>query len=509
MLLLSIFLLAACSDDTQEDPSKAEETQNETETKTNDEEENEEEQNNESDQNENDEEQQENNGKIENVTFNDSLEDFKPQGVQPGTYGKYDLSINMSEDLTSQIDAKIEIENRSQDDWDEIKLYFIPESLINGEYGTQFGRDGSVEINSVQVRNQKAEFTSSDNGILTIPLDNKVASGEKAVVNISYSLRPSPEGIRLRRKNGSLFLAQWYPMLPTYQNGEWNIEGYNPRGESYLTTNGSYTLEYQLPKDYYVMTSASDESDEPHQSGKVQGDNLKEMYVGIMDPSIWYVNVFSGNNTDLRMAIKQGEKSQEQKWQKAAKGSFVFFEEQIGDYPLDQLDMIQNSGGMEYAGIIEGSSVRSGPRANATIIHEIAHQWFYYQVNNDPYYNAWVDEGITEFATTLYLMEVKPYEEALQFADRLNSIPGPDKVANLPISEYQQTYGKAVYGQPVKELWRFFEPNGGQDAALEFLSTYYNLYQGKQVTTDEFVRFFRAYVENEPEGYLESWLKLD
>ncbi len=447
---------------------------------------------------------------IQNVSYQTSMEEFEPQGVQPGTYGTYNITIDMKEDLTSNIDAQIEIENRSEDAWDEIKLYFIPQSLIEGDYGNQYGSDGSVNINQVMVSNEESTFSSADDGILTIPLNNQIEAGDKTVIDISYSLRPAPNGIRLRRQGGSLFLAQWYPMLPTYQDGKWNIEGYNPKGESYFTTNGSYTVEYQLPQPYYVMTSAHDQNNEPHQSGKVQGDNLKEMYISFLDPRDWYLNTFSANNTDLRMAVKQNAQDMEEEWQKSAQGSFTFFEENIGDYPLDQLDMIQNSGGMEYAGIIEGSSKSSGARANATIIHEIAHQWFYFQVNNDPYYDAWVDEGITEFANTLYQLEIKDNQnEAFQFIPQLNGVSGPDKPANLPLPEYEAVYAKAAYAQPVAKLWRLFENNGGQEAALEFLSTYYNLYQGKQVTTKEFVRFFRAYVENEPEGYLESWLDLN
>lgn len=498
ILLLSVIVLAACTSEPKENPTKDEE-QKESVDENNKEEstEKQKDKDNETDQ-------------IQKVSFQDSMSDFKPKGVQPGTYGTYNISINMDQNLTSSIDAQIEIENRSESSWDEIKLYFIPESLINGEYGDQFGEGGSVKINNVRVSGSNSDFSSSEDGILTIPLKEQVAAGDKTKVAISYTLKPAPNGIRLRRKSGSLFLAQWYPMLPTYQDGEWNIEGYNPRGESYLTTNGSYTLEYQLPNDYYVMTSAHDDNNEPHQSGKVQGDHLKEMYVAFLNPSDWYLNLFSTNNTDLRMAIKHDAKSQENEWQEAAEGSFAFFEKNIGDYSLDQLDMIQNSGGMEYAGIIEGSSKQSGPRANATIIHEIAHQWFYFQVNNDPYYDAWVDEGITEFANTLYQLEIKDTkEEAMKFVNQLNSIGGPDKPSNLAISEYEGTYGKAVYGQPVVELWSLFENNGGQDTALKFLSNYYNLYQGKQVTTEEFVRFFRAYVKNEPEGYLDSWLKLN
>lgn len=37
-----------------------------------------------------------------------------------------------------------------------------------------------------------------------------------------------------------------------------------------------------------------------------------------------------------------------------------------------------------------------------TVVHELAHQWWYGLVGNDEYRDAWIDEPLTQFSTLLY-----------------------------------------------------------------------------------------------------------
>ncbi|MFX3623602.1 MAG: M1 family aminopeptidase [Ectobacillus sp.] len=58
---------------------------------------------------------------------------------------------------------------------------------------------------------------------------------------------------------------------------------------------------------------------------------------------------------------------------------------------------------MEYPGaMLVGKTSQRNDILQHHIVHEIAHQWFYGVVSNDPYYHAWLDEGITAFATALF-----------------------------------------------------------------------------------------------------------
>ncbi|MGQ4048696.1 M1 family aminopeptidase (plasmid) [Streptococcus suis] len=87
-----------------------------------------------------------------------------------------------------------------------------------------------------------------------------------------------------------------------------------------------------------------------------------------------------------------------------AKNALTFYQDHIGDYPHKQLDIVlDDEQFMEYPGIVTINPYIDDKRFyDISIVHEIAHQYFYGVVANDPYNNAWIDEGITEFATSMY-----------------------------------------------------------------------------------------------------------
>ena len=58
---------------------------------------------------------------------------------------------------------------------------------------------------------------------------------------------------------------------------------------------------------------------------------------------------------------------------------------------------------MEYPGVVMVAS--KSQAYQQAIAHETAHQWFYGVVGNDQIENAWMDEGLVEFLTYLYLDE--------------------------------------------------------------------------------------------------------
>lgn len=65
-----------------------------------------------------------------------------------------------------------------------------------------------------------------------------------------------------------------------------------------------------------------------------------------------------------------------------------------GRYDLPDLDVVLvnfDFGGSEYPGLVFSTS------DNATIAHEIAHQWFYGLVGSDQFRDPWLDESITAY----------------------------------------------------------------------------------------------------------------
>ena len=109
------------------------------------------------------------------------------------------------------------------------------------------------------------------------------------------------------------------------------------------------------------------------------------------------------------------------KW---AEQAIKLYGEWYGDYPYDELKIVDADdspgAGMEYPGVvlISGKAVPFTTLHEAEVIHEIAHQWFYGMVANNELDEAWLDEGFATFTEIRYF-------EAIYGADNnILNLPG-------------------------------------------------------------------------------------
>ncbi|MFC3212421.1 FtsX-like permease family protein [Planomicrobium okeanokoites] len=426
-------------------------------------------------------------------------------GISPGASAAYNIDLALDEQDVFQISAEIDVTNESQDSWTDIGFYFIPNALTDANK-PDFMEDGAeTAISSITADGEEIPFELVDNRLM-LKLDAELKPDEKKTVKIDYTLKLPENGNRLSQVDDNFYLAQWYPMLGHYSDG-WNIEDYDSKGESYHTSYGSYEIDYQLPAEYLVASSAVDGEVLPTASGTLAGDNIKDFYLALMDPDDWHTAASSVNNTALRVYIPSAGLDFTADMMAVTEDAFAFFEERIADHPAEELDVIANDGGMEYPNIIE---VNSNPDDfEHTLIHEIAHQWFYYLVANDPYTDSWLDEGITEWVAAMYMVE-EGYPDPFKFAERMAQTSPTAHLINLPLSEFERgDYYSTIYGKTPLLLQEYFEANGGSDAAFDFLSAYVEQFRFDYVNTEKFAEFFVEQHGEDSREFLNSWLDLE
>ncbi len=88
--------------------------------------------------------------------------------------------------------------------------------------------------------------------------------------------------------------------------------------------------------------------------------------------------------------------------------------------------------------------------------HEIAHQWWYGLVGNDPVTYPWMDEGLAEYSSRIYYeaMRGRAFADVLQL-QRWQAVldllmgRGKDAPLNLPVMAYEDgsVYETVVYGK--------------------------------------------------------------
>jgi hypothetical protein len=92
----------------------------------------------------------------------------------------------------------------------------------------------------------------------------------------------------------------------------------------------------------------------------------------------------------------------------AARAGLAVLGERLGPYPYSQLTVVQvprgaeGAGGMEYPTLIftgDGPPLSAFHLAEFVTAHELCHQYFYGMLASDEVEEAWLDEGLTEYAS--------------------------------------------------------------------------------------------------------------
>ncbi|ATP40863.1 peptidase [Solibacillus sp. R5-41] len=428
---------------------------------------------------------------------------FNPNEEPAGSQSNYDMKLSMDNNGLFSADISIDILNVSNEKWDELKLYFIP-NMFTSENSPQLTQPSEVEIESVKVENQDASY-SLEKDTINIPLKTSVSPNESINFQMKYHFTLPTDGFRFEKIDSNYHLAQWYPMVPTYQKG-WNKQDYTFKGESYHTTFSNFNLTFDIPKEYTLVTTSDEDSLLNENNNSFRIENVKEIFVALLkDPQVVQKK---SDSVNIRVfGTGESEEFLDEVMETAVE-SFDYFDDIIGPYPHKQLDIILDGPGMEYPGVVTAGSLKGRSVTNEGIknlvIHEIAHQWFYGIISNDPYTDGWLDEGIAEIATTLFLMGNEKELGYIDFSDKIKPLP-----SNLPLHEYlMSTPSNYIYGQSYSNLAKIFNQYGGKQTAEDFLRRYYTFYKYKEVKTDEFVRFMKFYLELKDDSLFESWLEL-
>lgn len=142
-----------------------------------------------------------------------------------------------------------------------------------------------------------------------------------------------------------------------------------------------------------------------------------------------------------------------------AAAALRLFADAYGPYPYTELDVVEaplNFRGMEYSGLILlGQDLYGAQRSHLTFLtaHEVAHQWWYALVGNDPYRYPWLDEGLAEYSAFDYYRGVFGQPAAEELLVQRWQIPydvhgGPAGVVDQPAAAFDESnYELLVYAK--------------------------------------------------------------
>lgn len=440
------------------------------------------------------------------MNSHDNVE-FIPKSKPAGSEAKYKISLEMDEKGKFRVNSTSKIKNISTDHWKELVFYFIP-NIFTKPNSPQLATPSYVSIKSIKVDGEKVKF-NLEKDTLKIKLGQELKPNHEVIVNVQYDFTLPKKGLRFTANEKNYFLAQWYPMIATYRDHKWNKEDYRMRGETYHTAFSDFEIQYKISNNLTIISSSDDDTYPSGKSGILVGKDIKDFYIALLkEPNV--VEKKIGNIT-IRVFGVDDRKDLHKDIMKLAIDALTYFQDTIGPYPHKQLDIILDELGMEYPGVVTANSIYRGTPVDedslkSMVIHEIAHQWFYGVISNDPYHDAWLDEGLANFASRLFYAQYQG-EEVTVNEELYKDFPLP---VNLSLDEYslkeQSTY---IYGKSQEMLWKVFQENKGEQQAENFLGEYYENYKFKEIDTNEFIRFLKNYLNLNNDSYFEGWIKLE
>lgn len=364
--------------------------------------------------------------------------------------------------------AHIDVPNNSADPWPQVYFRLYPNF---NHYG------GGMTVKNVLIRGDFTNFKYVAEGTaIRVDLSVPLLAGSRLPIDITWELAiPTwPDASSTYALFGTsqsiTTLPLFYPSLAVYQPsttpgaGKWWLEMGSPRGDIAFNTISLFAVTATLPSEVVTVSSGS-------LITKTVVSPTQERYQWVTGPVreffLQYSPRFSSASIESygtrvtsywlpedeaagRAALKYGV------------AALRIYSDFFGEYPFREIAVAPGplaNRGMEYPGVSQiGIELYNRSRDNLEILvaHEVAHQWWYQMVQNDPVNEPWLDEALAEYSVKIYLQYLSGSSEAdnLEVQRWLAPVTllksrGGDAVLDRSVNDYSDfgQYETIVYGK--------------------------------------------------------------
>ncbi len=294
----------------------------------------------------------------------------------------------------------------------------------------RFGREdwGHCRVGSIQIiesadfdpfdLTSRIRFRQPDDGnsfdqtVISVRLPQPVAPDHTIDLVIAFEAKIPKPVSRTGVHNRYYFIAQWYPKLGVFQDGEWNCHQYH-RASEYYADYGTYDVQITLPSSFVV--GATGEHREQEDNG--DGTTTHRFFQHSVHDFAWVASprlqrfteeytYASDRTTEITLLLQPYHRKLKDRYLNAVKNAVRYASLWLGDYPYSTITCVDpaynsRSGGMEYPTFFTGGAYflsRPGiPRPEAVTIHEFGHGYFYGLLGSNEFEQAWMDEGMTSY----------------------------------------------------------------------------------------------------------------
>ena len=363
---------------------------------------------------------------------------------------------------------------------------------------------GGIEITSV-VGAAGYEIGGEDKNILSVTLQEPLYPDETVTVELSFEVTLAQINHRLGVGERNINLANFYPVLCARGESGYLEYIYACNGDPFVNDCADYDVTLTFPENYNIAYSGD---------GRVTGENGKKTLAMSAEEVRDVAFVLGENMTCIQASAGNVpveywyiSDTAPETTLKAAADSLLYFSERFGDYAYPKYTVVETDfpfGGMEYSGLAMIAAYLQSSEVPEVVAHETAHQWWYSMVGNNQFETPWLDEGLAEYSTALFLGEYPEYgttyEEFIErsengyraFFSVKSQVSGEaDTTMNRPLTQYsgEYEYRNIAYDKGVILFDRVRSLTGDR-AFFAGLKRYFEKYSGKIASPDDLLSCF-------------------
>ena len=346
---------------------------------------------------------------------------------------------------------------------------------------------------------------------LVVTLPKPLPSGCAVDFDLGFQIAVPPIGQGIESFRGffghtprQLNLGHWLPSVASYQNGDWITREARFIGEQIVLEEANWDVTVQVvaaPDNIQVIGPgvmvrlADDRWQFAHSQARDFTLSLSDAFTEVSQETESGVIVELYTFDDAQIEIEGRVVDTASVALEVATNSLSMFADLFGPYRYERLVVIQGDfpDGMEFSGLVfvSGDWFRlypGGPASFLTIItaHEVAHQWWYARVGNDPAFTPWLDEALATYSEYIYIEEYYPQLKDWWWEFRVDRLT-PQGFVDSTVYDFDtiRDYINAVYlrgGQMLHAV----RQDIGTDAFFDLLYRYAQAGDGRVATPDLF-----------------------
>jgi hypothetical protein len=380
---------------------------------------------------------------------------------------------------------------------------------------------GFIEIEKITTNGLPAVYTlmEPNDEILKLTLPREVKKGESVNIKMKYKVKIPPAKSRFGYGKNTVQLGNWYPILSVYDKNGWNNDPYYIFGDPFYSEIANYRIEITVPERFIVASTGEEKEKKVEKGSKklvFEANKVRDFAIVISDKfKVVDTTVDGINIKSYYLTEGYGDKAL-----KFAADAIRFYNEYIGKYPYKTYSVVETDfylGGMEYPQLVMISKELYN-KANLfnleyVIAHETAHQWWYALVGNNQIRESWLDEGLTEYSTLLYIERYYGKATAEEIY-RLVIEGGFNKfLSNSLDTSFAKTladfkewkeYTNIVYNKGAMVFYNLRKLIGDEDFR-KVLQNYYEKYKYKIATTQDLIDVVDSVTGKDTGGFFQSW----